>query len=158
MQCFLPYAVTLYQQSTSLAQLVALCVKSCCLQNGGCLVLLSFAALATVFTAADASALLLKRITDVPTCSPLWISNTVQSELPSSADRPMLLLVAVSVLLHATYAWVFRLHHAVFGVWDGSDRGDGKFGSIRMHQLLLIGLQLSCLAVGVLVGLASCAV
>jgi hypothetical protein len=131
-------------------------------------VLLSFAALATVFTAADVSALLLSHITDLPTCNPLWISDSAQSASQSEqssyngANWAMLLLVAVSVLLHSTYAGVYRLHHTVlFGAWGGADQGScscGPFAASGMHPLLLVGLQLSCLAVGLLVGLASCAV
>jgi hypothetical protein len=124
---------------------------------------LGFAALATVFTAADVSAILLNHMTELPTCNPLWITaaQSAQSEPPSlGANWAMLLLAAVSVLLHAAYAGVYRLHQTVFGAWGGVDGGEysSGFGASRMHPLLLVGLQLSCLGVGVFVGLASCAV
>jgi hypothetical protein len=131
-------------------------------------VLLSFAALATVFTAADFSAILLSHNTDLPACTPPWISDSARSaQQPqllsyNGANWAMLLLAAVSVLLHSAYAGVYKLHDTVlFGVWGGADEGScrcGPFAASGMHPLLLVGLQLSCLAVGVLVGLASCAV
>jgi hypothetical protein len=130
-------------------------------QSGGCLVLLSIASLATVFVAADTSALLLSRISNLTTCNPLWLSNATAAQLPST-DLALLLLGAISVLLHGTYAAMFRVHNKLFGTGRlpsaDADAADTDVNSSTLHPLLMIGLQLSCLAIGVLLGLASCAV
>uniref|UniRef100_A0A383WA17 Uncharacterized protein n=1 Tax=Tetradesmus obliquus TaxID=3088 RepID=A0A383WA17_TETOB len=135
---------------------------------GGSLVLLSIASLATIFVAADASTLLLRHSSSsssisssssAAACNPLWASAAHQLPI---ADVALLLLGAVSVLLHGTYAAAHRLQlrfcNSGFGVVTAAGSTVEGTSSSSLHPLLLIGLQLSCLGIGVLLGLASCAV